>query len=529
MKITLTQELSVAQGLCYMRLREWQKREDIVSFLRGTGTGKRTLDEGIKRYLRTIGVYSDNGQLSPEGEELSETGLYPTLSEGKYFVWFAYDPILGDHRILYYEREPTTTKNDAPNPRYAQEISILEIERAGTKDAPRLRVELETLDLPIVLQDHRVQIDMIHTYDTDAAQGKQARRCYIGTLSRDAEKKYGLQYTDNAAIEDKQSFWDEWWLPEIGRMLNGKWEQRYNRLAISFEAARSLQRENALQNFSLASYTIDDKERRIKIEHMGLMPSSQTEATQWFEYLLLCEARRSYLQQSDLESIAALREAEALESYREGLPTPPVAELAMKCNKEDRVSYWHLMAAEDLNPHNELQIAAPFTLKADASYTMTEIVTSLGIEPSARWVAYYDTYIWRAHQQSYIGILLNAIAAERSIVITEKEEMETIAPQGKTYLEKHTKTKDLQLLDKKDVLKEGERPPHDRYIILCDTHGEVHLWDCTNGLSDFDKGGREWKELDTSTKLRSKQSLTITPIETGNLQQLIDYLKKYHV
>lgn len=527
MKITLTQELDVAQGICYMRLREWQKREDIVDFLHGTRTGKKALDDGITRYLRTIGVYSYNGQLSPEGEELLETGLYPTLSEGKYFVWFAYDPILGDNRILYYEREPTTTKNDALDPRYAQAISILEIERAGTKDTPRLRVELETLDLPIVLQDHRVQIDMIHTYDTDAAQGKQARRYYIGTLSRDAEKKYGLQYTEDAAIEDKQSFWDEWWLPEIGRMLSGKWEQKYNRLAIGFAEAYALLEgdKNALQRFNLVVHTLNpNQEQKIKIEHMGLMPSNEREATQWFEYLLLCEAKRSYLQQSDLESIAALREAEALEIYRAKLSTQPVAELAMKCNKEDRVSYWHLMAAEDLNPHNELQIAAPFTLEANSSYTMTEIVTRLGIEPSARWVAYYDNYVRKAHQQSYIGIFLNAIAAEHSIVITEKEEMETTAS-GKNYLEKHTKA---IILDKEAILKKG-RDFHDRYLILCDTHGEVHLWALSNGLSDFDKGGRDWKELDTSTQLLSKQTLTITPIETRFQQQLIDDLQKYHV
>ena len=214
-----------------------------------------------------------------------------------------------------------------------------------------LRVELATLDLQIVLQNHGEQIDMIHEFDTDAAQGGQARRYYIGTLSRDAEKKYGLQYTDDAAIEDKQSFWDEWWLPEIGRMLNGEWKQEYNRLAISFKAARSLQKEDALQNFSLASHTINEEGRRIKIEHMGLMPSSQTEASRWFEYLLLCEARKRYLQQRDLESIAAmLRDEEAMKRYRAELPTPPVAELAMIC-KEDSVSYWHLMAPEDLNPH----------------------------------------------------------------------------------------------------------------------------------------------------------------------------------
>ena len=373
MKITLTQKLNVAQGICYMRVCEWQKREDIVSFLRGTRTGKKTLDEGISRYLRTIGVYSPNGELSPEGEELLETGLYPTPSEGKYFVWFADDPILGGYRILYYEREPTTTRNDAPTPQNAQEISILEIERAGTKDNPRLRVELETLDLPIVLQDYMVQIDMIHEFDTDAAQGKQARRYYIGTLSRDAEKKYGLKETEDAAIEDEQKFWHEWWLPEIGRMRKGEWKQEYNRLAISFKAACSFPEEDALQNFSLASHTIGEGKLSIKIEHMGLMPSRQTEASRWFEYLLLCEARRSYLQQSDLESISAqLRDEEALAIYRGELPTPPVSELAMKCNKEDRVSYWHLMAPEDLNPHNELQISAPFTLEANSSYTMTE-------------------------------------------------------------------------------------------------------------------------------------------------------------
>lgn len=528
MKIKFTQPLNIQQGTSYMRLKEWQDRQDIKDFLQGNGTGNAKLDTGIKRYLIHLGVYDNNEQLSERGEELERTGKYPGLSEGKYSIWFAEDPILKGTRVFYYERE--ATRNDEhQSVQYAQNIKIDAIERAKTDQNEGLRVELENDRLTIIKQNNKYQepIYMIYELEIDDIQ-EQASHYYLGTLSRGDKKTYKLQKPNQVFIKDKLQMWHNELLPTIGNELRGEWKQRYNHLFLSLEQAKQLGGDSALKRFILGNYKFTTKQgQMVEVEQMRLMPNSPNQAIKWFETLLTLEARKKYLQQSDLDSIAELKEEEAMIIYKEHLNTPRVQNLAKKYSK-DRDSYWHLMAPQDLKPDNELQIAEPFCLQADNYYNMKEIVHSLGIKPNARWVAYYDKYVCRPHQQSYISILLNAIDADHSIVITNKGDMETIPSNKGTYLKVLSKTKDLQILDEQEVF--AGRNVHDRYLILCDNRGELFLWSLTNSLSHFHKGDCKWSQVDTSTEIISLQDLTITPINTKMQIQLITYLKNhFHV
>lgn len=521
MKITFRQTLDIRQGSCYMKLSEMQERPDIKAFLEGVRTGNEKLDRGIKRYLCTLEVYDRNGDLSDIGEKLLDTGLYPSCSEGEYTVWYAEVPILNATHIIYYERE--NTRFDVKQ-RLKPNLWIDAIECAETDEKPRLMASLKDgQHLAVIPVNNSSQglVEMVLELDLDAEE-RRSSHYYLGYINS-SEKKYTLQRPKQDSEDDYD--WEGQLLPKIAYGIKGEWMQKHNRVSLTVEQAKSLGGTLALEHFSLGSHSFKLSEgQKVELKHIGLMPSTRSEAIKWFEQLLVLESQKAYLQQTDLETLAEIRNEEALSIYRESLDTPTAEDLAQKYSK-DRVSYWHLMAPQDLRPDNELQIVDPVVLSGGAYYTMADLARFLGIKSSdAQWVAYYDKYVCRSHQQSYVNLFLEAIDADQSVVITDKSKMEETR-QGKTYLGQHTKTKNLKLLDRNDVL--GGLNMHDRYLILCDKQGALFLWSLTNGLSNFDKGELSWAQLDTSTPLRSQQTLTITPISIDTQSQLIDYLNKY--
>ena len=520
MKITFRQTLDIRQGSCYMKLSEMQERPDIKAFLEGVRTGNEKLDRGIKRYLCTLGIYDRNGDLSDIGEKLLDTGLYPSCSEGEYAVWYAKVPILNATHIIYYERE--NTRFDVKQ-RLEPNLWIDAIECAETNEKPRLMASLKD-DGPLAVipinNSSQGLVEMVLELELDAEE-RRSSHYYLGHINS-SEKKYTLQRLKQDSEDDYD--WEGQLLPKIAYGIKGEWMQKHNRVSLTVEQAKSLGETLALEHFSLGSHSFKLSEgQKVELKHIGLMPSTQNEAIKWFEQLLILESQKAYLQQADLDAIAELREEEALSMYKECLHVPTTEALAQKYSK-DRVSYWHLMAPHDLRPDNKLQIAVPFNLRAGTNYRMADLVQHLDIRSGARWVAYYDKYVCRSHQQSYVNLFLEAIDADQSVVITDKSKMEETR-QGKTYLEQHTKTKNLKLLDRKDVL--GGLNIHDRYLILCDKQGALFLWSLTNGLSIFNKGDNAWDKVGISTQLISQQALTITPISIDTQSQLIDYLNKY--
>lgn len=508
-----------------MKLSEWQERQDIKDFLQGHGTGNDKLDAGIKRYLMRIGVYDSNEELTEAGKELMKTGNFPSLSEGKYSIWFAEDPILGGIRILYYEREDTIAKDGQP---YPSNIYIDTIERAKTDQSERQKVKLEDNGLNVITHNSQDQKVVYMVYRYEYNDQKLVDHYYLGVLNRGDKKVYKLEqptsvHKDKESIKNEEQIWNDTLFPYIGGVLEGDWDKENLCLRLSVDRAQELGGNSALKDFRLGALNLTiEQGHKIDIEHMKLMPKSKLEAQKWFETLLSLEAQKNYLQQSDLDSIAELKEEDAMALYRADLRTPNVQTLAQK-KVTDKLCYWHLMAPQDLKPGHELQIAEPFCLKADHHYSMRAIVHALGIKPKARWVAYYDKYVCRPHQQRYVGLLLNAIDAECSVVITNKEEMETIPQSQDTYLKRYCKVKGLKILNGQEVL-EG-RNVHDRYLIICDHRGQIFLWSLTNSLSHFDKGNYKWEQLDRTTDVLSKQDLTITPIDITMQGQLITYLK----
>ena len=520
MKITFRQTLDIRQGSCYMKLLEKQERPDIKAFLEGVRTGNEKQDRGIKRYLCTLGIYDRNEDLSDVGKELLTTGLYPSRSEGEYAVWYAEVPILNATHIIYYERE--NTRFDVKQ-RLKPNLWIDAIECAETDEKPRLMASLKDgQHLAVIPVNNSSQglVEMVLELDLDAEE-RRSSHYYLGQINS-SEKKYTLRRPKQDSEDDYD--WEGQLLPKIAYRIKGEWMQKHNRVSLTVEQAKSLGGTLALEHFSLGSHSLKLSEgQKVELKHIGLMPSTRSEAIKWFELLLILESQKAYLQQTDLETLAEIRNEEALSIYREFLDTPKAEDLAQKYRK-DRVSYWHLMAPHDLRPDNKLQIAAPINLRAGTDYGMANLVQRLGIRSGARWVTYYDKYGRLSHQQTYVNLFLSAIDADHSAVITDKSEMQ-LTREGKTYLEQYSKSKKLSLIDKNDVL--GGLNMHDRYLILCDKQGALFLWSLTNGLSIFNKGDNAWDKVGISTQLISQQALTITPISIDTQSQLIDYLNKY--
>ena len=259
------------------------------------------------------------------------------------------------------------------------------------------------------------------------------------------------------------------------------------------------------------------------------MPINELEAKKWFDHLLSIEAEKDYLQQGDIDALASLRNEVALEPYRAGLNTPKATDLARGA-KENKASYWHLMAPRDLMPDGDVHVIdRPVSLVEGEQHSMSAIVEKLGLR-DVRWVAYCDRYVVKSWQQSYIGGLLQAIKAERSIVITQKSDMMKLSS-GRTFLEQHKGQTQLEIIDVTDVF-EKSRGIHDRCLVVCDAQGNLKLWTGTNGLTtfDFQGNGGGWKDFGPKTPLTLSDSVTLSPVELRTQDKLITYLKKhFHV
>ena len=528
MKIKFTRSLEVEYGSTYMCIEEQEKRPDIQAYLQGLHhISDPKLNEGVERYLTALRL-KKNGVLTVQGDQVRESGYLPACSEGKYAIWYVQDPILDAPRIIYYDRMATASEDR--NWRKGQELRVGAIERAQSENSEFVKATLTSNRLFVVKHYNKEQerIDMIRQLTVEGGESR-AVRYYLGTLKGGADRRDHTLRSSRPAEEDVESLWVEKLLPQIAKSLSGQWRGKEQRIALPLDDAKKLGAE-ALKHFSLNCSIPRSQIGEVwELEHVGIMPMNELEAKKWFDHLLSIEAEKDYLQQGDIDALASLRNEVALEPYRAALNTPKATGLARGA-KDNKISYWHLMAPRDLMPDGDVHVIdRPVSLVEGEQHSMSAIVEKLGLR-DVRWVAYCDRYVVRPWQQSYIGGLLQAIKAERSIVITQKSDMMK-HPSGKTFLEQHKGQTQLEIIDVTDVF-EKSRGIHDRCLVVCDAQGNLKLWTGTNGLTTFDYQGNGggWKDFGPKTPLRLSDSVTLSPVELRTQDKLITYLKKhFHV
>lgn len=528
MKIKYIIPLHIEQGSSYMVLKEEEYRPDIQAYLQGKSTGNSKLDRGINRYLNILGLIKPTGELNSVGEKVRDTGYLYTPNEGKYTIWYADDHLLEGHRIIYYERELTSSSSSRALS-HAQKLHIKSVERAYSDKSDYVKAELVTDNISVVEHRNKEQepICMIHQLEIEAGES-HAVRYYIGNLKRGDKKSYNLRSSQRA--KEDLELWQERLLPRIAQDLGCEWHQLEQRFALECKMAEDWGGSTTLKHFTLSCCKSNSKDgSSLELEHVGVMPLNEREAKLWFDHLLGIEAQQNYLQQGDLETLASFREEDAFAPYRAHLVTPAVTELADRLN-EQRESYWHLMAPKDLNPSAEiLHYDKAVSIVKGQNYSMEDIAKKLGLQ-SSRLVVYCDRYVQKRWQQSYIAGLLQAVKAEQSLVITQKEDMEEIRYLGKTYLEQYKGPTQLEVMDASQIF-EYKKGIHDRCIVALDTRGNLKLWTSTNGLTNFELAeGSSWKNFGPQSIIKCRESVTFTPVELETQAELITYVRNhFHV
>ena len=102
MKVTLNKIIQLQSATVYLRFEKEIKRKDIQEYLNGKQFEKSLIENRIKEYLKNIKVYDEKFQLTAFGNAVKETGMLPTIEEGKYQIWFTNKDSYFGNKIFYF-------------------------------------------------------------------------------------------------------------------------------------------------------------------------------------------------------------------------------------------------------------------------------------------------------------------------------------------------------------------------------------------------------------------------------------------
>jgi hypothetical protein len=113
MKVTLDKNIQLNSAIVYLRFEKEIHRKDIQDYLRGKQFDNRLIENRVKEYLKNIKVFDEKYQLTALGNSVKETGMLPTVEEGKYQIWFTNKDSYFGNKIFYFKRvQPTRESND---------------------------------------------------------------------------------------------------------------------------------------------------------------------------------------------------------------------------------------------------------------------------------------------------------------------------------------------------------------------------------------------------------------------------------
>jgi len=104
MKVILNKEIELHKAIVYLRLIRTIERKDIQEYLKGKRFDNPLIENRVKEYLKSIGVFDEKYQLTSLGNDVKESGLLPTYEEGKYLIWFTNNDSYFGNQIFYFKR-----------------------------------------------------------------------------------------------------------------------------------------------------------------------------------------------------------------------------------------------------------------------------------------------------------------------------------------------------------------------------------------------------------------------------------------
>lgn len=482
MKVTLTKDIELRSAQVYLRFQKKEDRKDIQEYLSGKKQFDSLIEIRIKDYLKNIGIFDENHQLTKYGNNVKESGKMLVSEEGKYQIWYTQNDSFFGSKILYFKRlQPSNSKND--------ELISLKIAFNSQKHF------LLPTDTNIFTEIFLNKSEGFSGKEFSGAdklhfswvwQNLEVSHYYFqGQIERDG-KKTQIKNTAISSDIDIQR--------KISEILQD-WNNEYKRYSIRFDYLS----DEMKRTFEDKNFTSKWNNFEVQIQNLPLMPYNKEEAKKWRNWLLNEELKKEYFSISDFEATATeINEKEALAAF--SLDIPKIKDFVEKT--DSKKVFWHLNAPMDLNPNTKIKISSKqqhIELKQGDKVSFADIIAKLGFDNSSTFV-YYDRFVVNEKQQKAVSALTKAVNSLKKIVITDLTPKEN----SSDFIQKNVK--EITLRDCKSIFK--AKSPHDRYLIASNQNG-MSIWNVSNSISYIAFSDRNINETTVGT---IQQSVVFTPI-----------------
>lgn len=311
----------------YMKIKKNVKREDIQDYLKGKNFSNPLINNRINSYLKDIGIYDSDYQLTELGKDVKESGLLPTPEEGKYRIWYTKEDEYFGSSIFYFYRE-------FPYENSAVEKLDLGFNKTGHFSMPVKESKNETgyFEFTLLNTELTGKIDaksVLIDANLILERGKQSYCRFGGNLGKDNQisiKKENVGRTDD--------------LDEVIAEILPNYDTEYNRLKVKFN-------EN-YKDFEQPRYQCNWRGFSGEIDNVKLMPCDLEQAKIWRDFLLKEKINGTYLSPDAFKSVAIeINNKPAFGKYKAQLKVPE----SVAFKTDSKTQFWHLKAPIDLNPN----------------------------------------------------------------------------------------------------------------------------------------------------------------------------------
>lgn len=478
MKVTLNKNIKLNSAQAYLRFQKEELRKDIEEYLKGEKTFEPFIENRIKDYLRNIGIFDEQYQLTKLGYTVKESGKIFVSEEGKYQIWFTQNDLFFKTTIFYFRRLQPNPKDEIRD-----QISL---DKKGhfllpTEENKYTKLNLVSDEVFGNINNHNNQIHFSWIWEN-------LEKSYYVFSGRFGNKDNSINITSEQIPSDKD-------IQIIISEILSDWNTKQKRYSIRFNGLS----EQMLTTFEDKNYTSKWNDFEVQIQNLPLMPYDYVEAEKWRNWLLNEELKKDYFGLTDFEETAReFNEKEALSTFN--LNVPKIKEFIEKT--ESKKVFWHLNAPIDLNPNTKIKLSSKtqhVELRQGDKVSFADIVAKLGFDNISVFL-YYDRFVYNHNQQRAVSALAKAVNSTKKTVVTDL----TPKDNSSDFIQKNVK--EITLKDCKTIFK--GRSPHDRYLIVSNQNG-MSIWNISNSIDYISFSDQNINETTVGT---IRQSVVFTPI-----------------
>jgi len=510
MNVILTKKITLKSAIVYLKLQRKIKREDIQNYLQGKHFDNPIVENRVREYLKSVGIYNEQYNLTTPGYEAKDKGMVKEKEEGKYQIWFTQDDLLFGNRIFYFTRMKPESYNNNQQP----ELEKINLNLSGKNFC----------SLPIEGEHAQDSVEFSIIDEISTVEKKMTSEISFNWTWNDTQSslfKFSGNFEKVSIDKNKPVDFQINLEQHIPTIIPG-WNDKTQRWPIKIEDVKD---KDTYQYFKYSRKQPRDGYVTCEFIKLPVEPYNPEEAVQWRDKIISTELEKKYIHPDDFEGIVnTINQNEGFKAYYDQLDhdVPDMNHYIEKLEpgkKSDRgPAYWHLAAPMDLI------VGIPKSLNIDSfSLSKGEDISFEGLTAKfgtvrAEKIFYYDKYVYNKYQQRSVSTFLSCFGVSNLdiCIITDTQK-----PYYNDYFIKNKP--DITVTDISSVYPKTSDEPHDRFIVF-KSGDELIIWTSTNSI-DFIRFNIQG-EIQPDTSGAIQKSVTFTKVKPDVLgTQLEQFIK----